>query len=263
MDVQRHLNELDEQGFTLLPGFTNRETTAAIREYIDRTLREGSPSDPNRRGSGFHHRICHPMEDPITVRLANDPALLALATTALRAENLRLRQQMFMLTLPCDAEPPARPDGWHIDTPFSPEEWNATPRKVFLQVFTYCSPVDAGGAATMVIPRSHHKTYAAVANCATDEERRELCRDIVRNAGVDPGEAIEVLCEEGDTVLFNPMMIHSGSNNVTDRPRYAFHCSFHDASAERIRNLSPIFYDQFPDSMVAAMPEELRPLLER
>lgn len=263
MDLQHHLEQLDEQGFTLLPGFTDRETTAAIRDFIDRNLGHRHEGQSIRDVSQYHFRICHPMEDPITVQLATDRRLLEIARQALRAENLRLRQQMFMLTNPCGAEGPSRPDGWHIDTPFGPEEWNGTPRRIFLQVFTYCTPVRSGGAATMVIPRSHHKTYAAVAGCITDEERRELCRNIVQNAGVDPADAIEVICEEGDMVLFNPMMIHSGSNNVSNEPRYAFHCSFHDHSAERIRNLSPIFFDQFPPSMEVSMPEDLRPMLER
>lgn len=263
MDLQHHLDELTEQGFTLLPGFVDREITAAIRNYIDRALSVRTENQQYRDHTQFHHRICHPMEDPITVRLACDRRLLEIATRVLRAENLRLRQQMFMLTTPCGAEGPPRPDGWHIDTPFGPEEWNDSPRRVFLQVFAYCTPVRSGGAATMVIPRSHHKTYAAVAECPTEEARRELCRDIVRNAGVDPSEAMEVICDEGDMVLFNPMMIHSGSNNISDQPRYAFHCSFHDASAERIRHLPPVFYDRFPASMEAAMPEDLRVLLER
>lgn len=263
MNLQRHLDELTEQGFTLLPGYADRETTAAIREYMNRTIIEGANGQPVQEISKVLHRICHPMEDPITVSLACDRTLLALAKEALRAEHLRLRQQMFLLTRPSGAEGPARPDGWHIDTPFSPEEWNASPSKIFLQVFLYATPVRSGGGATMVIPYSHHKTYAAVAGCATDEERKTLCRDIVRNSGVDPSAAMEVICEEGDMVLFNPMTIHSGSNNILDEPRYAFHCSFHDHSAERIRHLPPIFFDQFPPGMEAAMPEDLRPILER
>ena len=266
MNIEKHLEEMEEQGYTLLPGFVDRETTAAIREFITRTIEDGHKKQPERGSNAFHHRICHPIEDLLTVRLAADPVVLGLATRCLRAENLRLRQQMFMLTLPSGKPPPAKPDGWHVDTTFLPEEWADTPRKTFIQLFYYCSPVRPGGAATMVVPGSHKRAYAAAgkANCQTEEERWAFGREVIRLAEIDTSQAVELCCEEGDVALFNPMLLHSGSNNVTDQPRYAFHCSFHDASAERIRHLpAPVFYDTFPDSMVEAMPAELRPLLER
>lgn len=266
MNFEHHLEELEEQGFTLLPGLIDRQTTADIRAFIDRTIGEGHQKQPERGSGKFHHRICHPIEDPIVARLASDPVILELAARSLRAENLRMRQQMFMLTTRGEQPPPAKPDGWHADTIFLPEEWNDTPRKTFIQLFYYCNAVPPGGAATMVIPGSHKLTLAAIekANLQTEEDRWTFAKDAVRLSGADLSQSVELTCEEGDVALFSPLLLHSGSNNVTDQPRYAFHCSFHDASAGRIRHLPrPTFYDIFPDSMVTAMPEELRPLLER
>ena len=266
MNFDRHLEELEEQGYTLLPGLIDRDTTGAIREFIDRTIRAGHIKQPERGSHALHHRICHPIEDPIVAELASDPTVLELAKQSLRAENLRMRQQMFMLTLPSGKPPPAAPDGWHADTVFLPEEWDGTPRTTFIQLFYYCSSVRAGGAATMVIPGSHKLTLAAVgkANPRSEEERAAVARDLVRLSGADLSRGIELTCEEGDVALFSPMLLHSGSNNVTNQPRYVFHCSFHDACAVRIRELPrPTFYDIFPPSMEAAMPPPLRPLLER
>ena len=266
MNLNRHLDELEEEGFTLLPGLIDRETTTEVRHFIDRTILDGHRKQPERGSKTYHHRICHPIEDRIVVRLASDRTVLDLAARSLHADNLRLRQQMFMLTVRGDRPPPASPDGWHTDTVFLPEEWNDTPRKAFVQLFYYCSAVRPGGAATMVVPGSHKLTLAAAgkANMQTEEERWAFGRDIIAASGVDMSKAIEVCCEEGDVALFSPMLLHSGSSNVTDQPRYVFHCSFHDASATRIRQLpTPTFYDIFPESMVNAMPEDLRPLLER
>jgi len=266
MEIERRLEELEEQGFTLLPRLIDCDTTAAIREFIDRTIRDGHVKQPERGSTAYHHRICHPIEDPLTARLASDPVVLDLAARCLRAKNLRLRQQMFMLTSPCGAPPPARPDGWHVDTTFLPEEWEDAPRKTFIQLFYYCNPIRPGGAATMVVPGSHKLTLAAAARagCRTEEERWAFAREAVGLSGADLSQAIGLTCEEGDVAVFCPMLIHSGSNNVTDQPRFAFHCSFHDASAGRIRHLpAPVFYDTFPESMEKAMPDELRPLLER
>ena len=237
-----------------------------IREFVDRTIAGGHVKDPGRGSSRFHHRICHPIEDPVVVRLAADPVLREIVTDCLRARDLRLRQQMFMLTSPCGAPPPAQPDGWHTDTTFLAEEWDDAPRKTFLQVFCYCSPVRPGGAATLVVPGSHRQTLAAAsaANLRSDEERWGFGGKVIRQANIDLSRAVELTCEEGDVLFFCPMLVHTGSNNVTDQPRYVFHCSFHDASAERIRHLpAPGFYDTFPASMEQAMPAPLRSLLER
>ncbi|HZO88368.1 MAG TPA: phytanoyl-CoA dioxygenase family protein [Chthonomonadaceae bacterium] len=265
MNLASHLRELDEQGFTLLPGFVDRETTAAIRAFIDETLRAGYTPLSDRGSTRFHYRICHPIEAPIAAQPASDRRILDIAARCLRAENLRLRQQMFMLTLPCGDPPPSVPDGWHIDIPFLPTEWQATPSQIFIQFFYYCSPVRPGGAATMAVPGSHKLTYAAAADlCRTEEGRRAFTRDPAGLASVDTSQGIEVLAEEGDVLIFNPMLVHSGSKNVTQQPRYAFHCSFHDHSSDRVRRLpAPVFYDTFPASMEAAMPADLRPLLER
>jgi ectoine hydroxylase-related dioxygenase (phytanoyl-CoA dioxygenase family) len=260
------MSALEECGYFLLRGAISRAVCQDIRDFVDRTIAGGHVKDPGRGSSRFHHRICHPIEDPIVVRLAADPVLREIATECLRARDLRLRQQMFMLTSPCGSPPPALPDGWHTDTTFLAEEWEATPRQTFLQVFCYCSVVRSGGASTWVVPGSHRQALAAAsaANFRTEEERWGFGRNVIRLANIDLSQAVELTCEEGDVAIFCPMLLHSGSNNVTNQPRYVFHCSFHDAAAERIRRLpAPGFYDTFPDSMEQAMPAPLRSLLER
>ncbi len=265
MDFTQNMEELEELGYTLLPRFMDRETTADIRRFIDTAIANRQHSGAERGGSTFHHRVCSPIDHPITAQLASDRRILEIAGKSLRAENLRLRQQMFMLTNPCGEPPPSKADGWHIDTPFTTEEWRATPSKIFIQFFYYCSPVKSGGAATMVVPGSHKLTYpAADAILGSEEGYRKFWGDTVELAQIDLSRGREVIVDEGDVLIFNPMTLHSGSKNVTDTPRYAFHCSFYDQSAEKVRNLPrPTFYDIFSENMIAQMPPDLLPLLER
>ena len=261
-----YLSALEEHGYFLLRGAISPAICRAIRDFVDRTIAAGHVKEPGRGSSRFHHRICHPIEDPIVIRLAADSVLLEIAAHCLRARDLRLRQQMFMLTSPSGSPAPAMPDGWHTDTTFLAEEWDDAPRKTFLQFFCYCNAVRPGGAATLVVPGSHRPALeaASAANFRTDAERWEFGRNVIRQANIDLRQAVELTCEEGDVAIFCPMLLHSGSNNVTDQPRYVFHCSFHDASAERVRSLpAPGFYDTFPASMEQAMPAPLRSLLER
>lgn len=265
MDFTRNLEELEELGYTLLPRFIDKETTADIRRFIDDSIANKRYSGAERGSSTFHYRVCSPIEHPIAAQLASDRRILEVAAKSLRAEHLRLRQQMFMLTNPCGALPPSKADGWHIDTPFTTAEWRATPSKVFIQFFYYCSPVKSGGAATMVVPRSHKLTYpAADAILGTDDGYNTFWRNTAELAQIDLSQAQEVIVDEGDVLIFNPMTLHTGSNNVTDAPRYAFHCSFYDQSSEKVRSLPrPTFYDIFSESMIAQMPLDLLPLLER
>lgn len=265
MDFTKNIEELEELGYTLLPRFIDRETTADIRRFIDAAIANRQYSGAERGSSTYHYRVCSPIDHPISAQLASDRRILEVATKSLRAENLRLRQQMFMLTTPCGEPPPSKPDGWHIDTPFTSTEWKATPSRIFSQFFYYCSPVKSGGAATMVIPASHKQTYrVADAMCGTEEGYREFAGNVRELAQIDLSQAQEVLVDEGDVLIFNPMTLHSGSKNVTDTPRYAFHCSFYDQCSEKVRNLPrPTFYDIFSENMIAQMPPDLLPLLER
>lgn len=265
MELTKHLEELEELGYTILPQYLERETTAAIRQFIDFGMEARLQAGKERGSSTFHHRICSPIDHPIVAQLASDRELLGIVAQTLRAKNLRLRQQMFMLTLPSGEPPPSKPDGWHVDTPFTTAEWHATPSKIFIQLFYYCSTVRSGGAATMVIPGSHKKTYpVADKMIGTEEGYSHFWRNTLELAEIDTSQAQEVLVEEGDVLIFNPMLLHTGSRNVTDTPRYAFHCSFYDHASEKVRNLPrPTFYDLFSESMIAQMPSDLLPLLER
>ncbi len=265
MELSKHFEELEEWGYTILPQFLDRETTSAIRQFIDLGMEKRLHAGRERGSSAYHHRICSPIDHPIAAQLASDRRLLEIVAQTIRAQNLRLRQQMFMLTLPCGDAPPSSPDGWHIDTPFTSEEWYATPRKTFIQLFYYCNTVRSGGAATMVSPGSHKKTYpVADKMIATEEGYSTFWKDTLELAEIDTSLAQEVLVEEGDVLIFNPMLLHSGSRNVTDTPRYAFHCSFYDHASEKVRNLPrPTFYDIFSENMIAQMPSDLVSLLER
>src|SRR4051794_9019648 len=100
MTAAADLSALGERGYVLMRGAMSGADCRAVRGFVDRTIAGGHVKNPSRGSSHFHHRICHPIEDPIVARLAADPVLRETATHGLRARDLRLRQQMFMLTSP-------------------------------------------------------------------------------------------------------------------------------------------------------------------
>ena len=42
-NLDRHLNELSQQGYTIIPGYLDRQTTAAIRAHIDAVVASDLP----------------------------------------------------------------------------------------------------------------------------------------------------------------------------------------------------------------------------
>src|SRR5262249_6531889 len=148
------------------------------------------------------------------------PALVELARAILRngdVADLRLLEQVLIRTDPKPA--PHGPTGWHVDWAFFPEEDRAAPRQTYYHMVQACSTVEPGGGAFMIVPGSHHRTYAATARLTREAELAEFKRDPAQAAGVALDEGIEVCASEGDLIVFNPMCIHSASGNARARPR--------------------------------------------
>ncbi|HZO88503.1 MAG TPA: phytanoyl-CoA dioxygenase family protein [Chthonomonadaceae bacterium] len=263
MDLSSLLAQLDAQGYVVVPGFLDLDTTAAIRAHIDSLAPPIAPAD--QPGLRRIHDLRHPIPGEIMPRLVSNPKLLELAMTLLRVgslSDLRLLEQVLIRSDP--KPPPYGPVGWHVDWAFFPDEYESTPRCAYYHMVHACNTVIPGGAAFMIVPGSHKLTYAATAALQTEAELDQFKKDPVRYAGVNLDEGIEVCVSEGDLIIFNPMAIHSASGNATQQPRYVYFASFFDASAQRLWNgLRAIQYrDHFPDSLREGLPPELRHLLE-
>ncbi|HZP84125.1 MAG TPA: phytanoyl-CoA dioxygenase family protein [Chthonomonadaceae bacterium] len=263
MNLQPLLEQLDELGYMVVPGFLDRETTAAVREHIDRLAPPRQPADvPDVRRI---HDLRHPISGEIMPRLASNPALLDLAQTILkirRREDLRLLEQVLIRTDP--KPPPYGPVGWHVDFAFFPDQYESTPRRTYYHMVHACSAVEPGGGAFMIVPGSHKQTYAATAALQTEEELDAFKPNVVERAGVNLDEGIEVCANEGDLIVFNPMAVHSASGNARPQSRYVYFASFFDVSAQWLWNrLRAMKYrDNFPASLHDGLPPELRGLLE-
>ncbi len=254
------IDQLEQQGYTVVPGFLARETTGRIRRHIDSLLPtiDAPRQDPKR----WLTTLRHPIPGAIMAELLNSPALLALATECLQARSLRLLEQVLIRSDP--QPPPYGPLGWHVDYAFFPHQYEAVPRRTYFHMVHCLNTVTPGGAAFMIVPGSHHLTYAASARMRTAEDLRQLRLDPVATAGIDVHKGIEICADEGDLLIFNPMALHSGSGNATEQPRYVYFASFFDASATALWNelREAKYRDGFPASLRENLPEDLRPLLE-
>ncbi|MBA2479093.1 MAG: phytanoyl-CoA dioxygenase family protein [Planctomycetes bacterium] len=264
--LEHHLAQLEADGFTVLPGFLDHATTRALRDHIDALAGPVRPAhEPAERRI---HDLRHPIPGEIMAEMVT-PQHLELARMLFDAQELRLTEQVLIRTDP--ATQPPGPVGWHIDFAFHPRHYAARPRQTYVQMVHALSTVESGGAATMVVPGSHHLILEAARRLSEPMERTD-CVDqvafkdeVMRTAGVDLTRGIEILPNEGDLVLFHPTCVHSGSRNTRAQARYVMFMSFFDVSATDLNAYlrSEKYRDRFPDSLRDHLPPEMRSLLDR
>ena len=97
------LEQLEDQGYMVVPGFLDARMTAALRAHIDRLAPPGAPADlPDVRRV---HDLRHPLPGVIMAQIIT-PALVELAQTLLGTRDvadLRLLEQVLIRT---DPRPP-------------------------------------------------------------------------------------------------------------------------------------------------------------
>jgi ectoine hydroxylase-related dioxygenase (phytanoyl-CoA dioxygenase family) len=262
------LEQLDQQGYTVVRQFLDRATTERICRHMDSLLPPiASPEDENAQRL---NTLRHPIPGAILAEILS-PELVSLAEQTLRSSDLRLLEQVLIRTDPASNAkrqevrgdtPAARATGWHVDMAFLPEHYQSTPRQTYFHMVHSLNTVPSGGGAFTIVPGSHLKTYEATQKLG-EEGLAQFKANPIEVAGIDVNEAIEVLPEEGDMIIFNPMALHSASTNVTDVPRYVYFASFHDSSAEYLKNFlrETNYSPKFPDSLRDNLPQDLQKLL--
>lgn len=199
---------------------------------------------PEIASRGYRHSLRHPIRDSVCAELV-PPAMVALHSKLLRTDSLRMNQQFMVRT---DYQPPPYPKspGWHIDHSFLPQQYAATPRAVYYSSMIALSPIVAGGAAFTVSPSSLAESKAEAARileaepewCATlpDDGYRVDLPARIRPSLSDYSNGSaghEILCDEGDVVIINPMCLHSPSPmRLPGRSRYVCFNSFFSTGGE-------------------------------
>ncbi|NKB66097.1 MAG: hypothetical protein GKR89_03465 [Candidatus Latescibacteria bacterium] len=263
-DCKPDLDQLDDQGYTIVPGFMDRGLTSRARQHVDSLL--PPIALPEQQVERRIHTLRHPIPGPIMADLITQTALHETAVQILHGDQLRLLEQVLMRSDP--RPPPHGPLGWHVDFAFLPEHYQAQPRQVYFQMITSLNTVEPGCAPFMIVPGSHHLTYAASQRLGSLDALEPLKKDPAGVAGIDIDKGIEIRPHEGDLLIFNPMCLHSGSDNATDQPRYVYFASFFPWTATYLQEQlwrtyrgTPMLED-FSDDLRNGLPPQQRYLLD-
>ena len=108
----------------------------------------------------------------------------------------------------------------HIDHAIKTHGHKTFPRAFRIAAMIFHSDVESHGGGTIVWPGSHHQIRALAEG---DPKRYEymwtLNGDIHQ---LDLKEPVEITPSQGDVLFYDVFCAHSGSKNVTERPRLAY-----------------------------------------
>ena len=108
----------------------------------------------------------------------------------------------------------------HIDHAIKSHGHKTFPRAFRIATMIFHSDVGLQGGGTVVWPKSHHQIRAlAESNPQKYEYMWVLNRDIHQ---LELSSPVEMTPRRGDVLLYNVFCAHSGSKNITDRPRLAY-----------------------------------------
>jgi hypothetical protein len=261
---------LEDRGFVVLKGLVSKAACARARALIDSTfgpkgesaaehihahggvishhVKARAPADdsafwgscgPFLQSNNFYHDMRHPIRSPVAAECI-PPALVAAMEAVLRSTDVKLSQQYWVRT---DYSPPPYNDhpGMHLDHACLPWQREATPQQTNYLCQVALADIPPGGAATLVSPAAFRRAKATAAQlqreepewCATlrDEEFRTT---LTGRCGEQPAhdELVEVVMEEGDVAIMDPMMMHTATPmRHPGQSRYVAYSTFFDASA--------------------------------
>jgi len=286
LDLARHVVEIEEAGYTIVPGVFPPELCARAAAHMDEMLEGREALRVPGRGPAARS---HPIPGNVKGQLFPAPALLAGAPALARAPQpeLRLFEQVLLRTAPVPLEaqmmkepgPTAR--GWHLDDVFAPEMFAATPRQTYFQMFAVLRDVLPGAGGTMVVPGSHRRVMAVAQRhsrgsdgrydaeawraCDRDKLMQEISTQ-PQDFGINLSEGIELPAAAGSLVVFCPSCLHSSSENrsETGASRYVVVQSFYhetDAALLQERYAEMRYLKGFHRDVHTSVPAVLRPML--
>jgi ectoine hydroxylase-related dioxygenase (phytanoyl-CoA dioxygenase family) len=264
MTVEINLQQLEDEGYTVVKNFLDPVVTAALRDRMDFLIGPIAPED--QKPENGIRVLRHPIPGQMMGPLAANPRLIEAAQTILRVDNpsdLRLLEQVFIRSDPVN--PPYEVNGWHIDMAFNKSEYERTPRYTYYHMVHCCNTVPPGGGAFTIVPGSHKLTYKATENLHTSAELKEFQKDVIKRAGIDVSKMKPVLAEDGDLLIFNPMALHSASRNSTNVSRYVYFASFRHKDSDFLNaelKVSPTKPNYHPD-FAKWFPPHLKDLIQQ
>ncbi len=203
LEIQRHLDEFTENGFTIIPGGHPPAWVAKARErHAGICARQGAPGQPVWSDNLLE------LDPELGLEAITRARILAVAE-AIIGPHLQVESITFQGAPPTDPRMTAAGllPGWHRDLFAAFPEAGAYQRPLLFNAMTYLQDLTDAVGPLHVIPGSHRKPIRISAEQKFQHHPEQLV--------LHP--------RAGDAVLFHHALLHSGSSNRSDQMRY-FYC---------------------------------------
>jgi ectoine hydroxylase-related dioxygenase (phytanoyl-CoA dioxygenase family) len=242
MDVQRHLDELEQQGFTVIPDFLKPDDLARVRAGLAPFL---STHAGRNNFEGFKTERVYTLagRGRVFEDIAEDPRVLALLDKLLAPGYLLTASQAICI------HPGETPQPIHFDDSFYPIP---RPRpSISISTIVAVDAFTAENGGTEIVPGSHRWSDAQIAGAydghdADADTPPELERMLV------PMEMPAGAC-----VVFHGTLLHRGGANRSAAQRLAFSNQYCEPWARTQEN----FFLGIPPALVQGMSPRLQTLL--
>ena len=243
-DTQNLLDELQQQGYALIPEFLSSEQLQQVNQCYDEML--GSHSGRNNFEGNQTERIYTLVaRQRLFQDIVEDERIMALCDALLMPNYLLTASQAIVIS------PGETPQPWHTDDSFYPI---SRPRPmVSLSTIVAVQAFTADNGATQVIPGSHRWSDEQIAGNYLSGES-EVDPDF---AGRLAGLAVPMLMPAGACMVFAGTLLHRGGDNHSGATRRAFSNQYCQPWARPQEN----FFLAIPPDEVAQMSPRVQSLL--
>ena len=116
------------------------------------------------------------------------------------------------------------PHAAHLDHSIKEHGHKTFPTAFRIASMCFLHDVEPHGGGTVVWPGAHQRVRALA---ESDPTRYELMWSLSRDLGLaEIGEPVEIIPRGGDVLFYQCLCPHSGSRNVSARPRLALNCKW-------------------------------------
>lgn len=213
--TEEQRRQFEEQGYLLVSGLIPPEVAERGEAALWQAL-GATPDDPTTwTDLPFSGGYSAPeLTTCFTPEFRAAAALLAQEDAA----TFRPQERVFTINVfPQEGE--WQPHGPHIDHAIKEHGHRTFPRPFRVASIAYLNDVLPHGAGTMVWPGSHRKIEALGKSDPARYERMWVLNSAISQ--LDIGEPVEILGRRGDVLFYHYLCAHSGSKNITSRPRLA------------------------------------------
>lgn len=243
-NTERQLQELEEQGYTLIPDFLSRGQLQQVNALYDTTL--GSHQGRNNFEGNLTERIYTLVaRHTVFQDIVEDARVMALCDALFQANYLLTASQAIVIS------PGETPQPWHTDDSFYPIP---RPRPMIsLSTIVAVEDFTQENGGTQMIPGSHRWSDQQIAgdyhtgDTETDPDFANRLKDL----------AVTMTMPAGSALVFAGTLLHRGGANRSEGTRRAFSNQYCQPWARPQEN----FFLAIPPQEVAAMSPRVQSLL--